>query len=127
MARFTERAKDGNIFFPKCFEKCHGVADGSQCANCDHYDRMLKKFAEYEDLEEQGLILRLPCKKGDTVYLINSAIYVNEKISKDIVADVEMRCGKILVRLSANGYVDGASFGEELFFSYEDACKKLEA
>ena len=26
------------------------------------------KLAEYEDLEEQGLILRLPCKVGDTVY-----------------------------------------------------------
>ena len=30
----------------------------------------------YEDLEEQGLLLKLPCKIGDTVYqLINSHIY----------------------------------------------------
>ena len=27
-----------------------------------------KKLKEYEDLEEQGLLLRLPCKVGDTVY-----------------------------------------------------------
>ena len=29
------------------------------------------KLKEYEDLEEQGLLLKLPCKVGDTVYLIN--------------------------------------------------------
>ena len=30
-----------------------------------------EKLAEYEDLEEQGLLLRLPCKVGDTVYYIS--------------------------------------------------------
>ena len=32
--------------------------------------RCLKKLQEYEDSEEQGLLLRLPCKVGDTVYCI---------------------------------------------------------
>ena len=27
-----------------------------------------KKLKEYKDLEKQGLLLRLPCKVGDTVY-----------------------------------------------------------
>ena len=31
-----------------------------------------EKLKEYEDLEEQGLLLRLPCKVGDIVYLIKS-------------------------------------------------------
>ena len=31
----------------------------------------LEKLAEYEDLEEQGLLIKLPCKVGDTVYAIN--------------------------------------------------------
>ena len=31
---------------------------------------ILGKLAEYEDLEEQGLLLRLPCKVGSTVYAI---------------------------------------------------------
>lgn len=30
----------------------------------------LEKLAEYEDLEEQGLLLLLPCKVGSTVYAI---------------------------------------------------------
>ena len=32
--------------------------------------QMADKLADYEDTEEQGLLLRLPCKVGDTVYLI---------------------------------------------------------
>lgn len=28
----------------------------------------IDKLAEYGDLEEQGLLIRLPCKVGDTVY-----------------------------------------------------------
>ena len=30
------------------------------------------KLGAYEDAEEQGLLLRLPCKVGDTVYVISS-------------------------------------------------------
>ena len=36
---------------------------------------ILQELKEYRDLEEQGLLLKLPCKIGDTVYqLINSHI-----------------------------------------------------
>ena len=35
-------------------------------------DNCLHKLAEYEDLEEQGLLLRLPCKAGDTVWYIDN-------------------------------------------------------
>ena len=31
----------------------------------------LMKCKEYEELEEQGLLLQLPCKVGDTVYIIS--------------------------------------------------------
>ena len=30
--------------------------------------RIAEKLKEYEDLEEQGLLLRLPCKVGSTLY-----------------------------------------------------------
>lgn len=32
---------------------------------------VLTKLADYEDLEEQGRIIKLPCKVGDVVYRIN--------------------------------------------------------
>ena len=37
---------------------------------------ILQELKEYRNLEEQGLLLKLPCKIGDTVYqLINSHIH----------------------------------------------------
>lgn len=37
--------------------------------NC--YDRKIyNKLKYYEDLEEQGLLMKLPCKVGDTVYVV---------------------------------------------------------
>lgn len=42
--------------------------------NCRCFQNILKKLAEYEDLEEQGKILKLPCKVGDTVYVIPSEV-----------------------------------------------------
>ena len=38
--------------------------------SCYSTRKIVEKLAEYEDLEEQGLLLRLPCKVGDTVYCI---------------------------------------------------------
>lgn len=36
------------------------------------------KLAEYEDLEEQGKLLKLPCAVGDTYYCIDDGTYPNE-------------------------------------------------
>ena len=33
--------------------------------------KLAEKLEEYEDLEEQGKLLKLPCAVGDTVYRIN--------------------------------------------------------
>lgn len=32
---------------------------------------LTERLAKYEDMEEQGLLVRLPCKVGDTVYWLN--------------------------------------------------------
>lgn len=37
----------------------------------------LKELKEYKQLEEQGLLLRLPCKVGDTIY-VNGILGVGE-------------------------------------------------
>ena len=44
---------------------------------------VIYKLAEYEDLEEQGLLPKLPCKVGDTVYCIMTGLsYKNPSIFK---------------------------------------------
>lgn len=68
MERLTARDEQGFAHYPYCFEKCNGDAVGIKCQTCDFDDKICNKLAEYEDLEEQGLLLKLPCKKGDTVW-----------------------------------------------------------
>lgn len=45
-----------------------GCYEEGGCRNGCHIIKMYRKLAEYEDLEEQGKFLKLPCAVGDTVY-----------------------------------------------------------
>ena len=60
MERLTEWKDDKKLLAKTKFSGDFGSAN------------VLNRLAEYEDLEEQGLLLRLPCKAGSTVYLIRS-------------------------------------------------------
>lgn len=68
MERLTEKNDGGSHYFPKCFEKCGGLGASDKCNNCENTISICEKLGAYEDAEEQGLLLRLPCKIGDTVY-----------------------------------------------------------
>lgn len=37
--------------------------------DCEEIDAVYRKLKDYEDLEEQGRFVILPCKVGDTVYV----------------------------------------------------------
>ena len=41
-------------------------------AYCYELKEMIEKLAHYEDLEEQGRLIELPCKVGDTVYVFKT-------------------------------------------------------
>lgn len=61
---------------------------------------VVHKLAEYEDLEEQGLLLKLPCKVGDTIFVIPSKVNYklnilngqteNNRIYKQTVHSIQM-------------------------------------
>lgn len=69
-----------------------------------------KKLKEYKDLEEQGLLLRLPCKVGSTVYHI-----ANKRILEVENADVFFLCLCV-----AEG-----RFGKTVYLTQEEAERKL--
>lgn len=58
------------------------------------HQRCVNKLAELEDLEEQGKLLILPCKPGDTVYLLVTDIagisYIVPHKVKNIIYCVEI-------------------------------------
>ena len=69
MERLTNR-----IFVPKGEREVVVFTQGEYIdtmpAEMTHEDirKVLRKLCEYEDLEEQGLLLRLPCKVGDIIW-----------------------------------------------------------
>lgn len=67
MERLTKTYLDGT----------HGASDSLPCGenSYDYKNLLIEKLGEYEELEEQGRLVKLPCKEaytqsGDIVYLI---------------------------------------------------------
>lgn len=96
-------------------------------------DKILTKLAVYEDLEEQGLLVKLPCKVGDTVYRVNAG--AKQPIIPMTVSEIHFLCYKNerAVRFDAIGKEDmGEScyrledIGRIVFLTREEAEKKLE-
>lgn len=77
MERLTERYKDSianTVLIRECGDKlCKDICDDIECdcSKCE-LEKALEKLADYEDLEEQGLLVRLPVKIGDDIYKIPS-------------------------------------------------------
>lgn len=96
----------------------------------------LDMLTTYEDLEEQGLLVRLPCKPGDDVYVISlrggrhivPAVVLNisflvfsshSKNATDMVINVTTKSNKkIIYHLE--------DIGKVMFLTREEAEKKLE-
>lgn len=73
MERLTERFENGQVGTLGCGNNCkynYRYCDNA-LENCPTIAKIFEKLADYEDAEEQGLFLRLPCKVGDTVYKPN--------------------------------------------------------
>lgn len=63
MKRLTFEVHDGGMFVKEYDVKTFDIEDEVM-----HTGNAIRKLAEYEDLEEQGKLLRLSCAVGDTVY-----------------------------------------------------------
>ena len=60
MERLTDKNDVGSYFYPKCFEKCDGLGASSKCDNCEIMTSVCEKLGKYEDLEEQGRLIKIP-------------------------------------------------------------------
>ena len=87
---------------------------------------ILEKLAEYEDLEEQGLLLRLPCKVGTTVYNTTWWDDVQEKVKVD-GKTFYRTLHKHKVSKSTFSLVDIYDFGKTVFLTKAEAEQKLKS
>ena len=93
------------------------------------YDQLmeaLEKLTEYQKLEEQGLLIKLPCKVGDTVYQNNyDRTMENYKV---IGFEIDER-GQLYVRVLIERPAATLKLSyrkEDLYFSREEAEKALD-
>lgn len=102
----------------------------------DDIRAVLKKLADYEDLEEQGLLVKLPCKVGDIIwdndfgypqsYEINAYSYgycdsyVESYVEEEVVFYFENS------NRSITGSFPMSEIGKTVFLTREEAEKKLE-
>lgn len=113
MQRLTKDSK-GLMVCDECYN------EKSDCGYCESISEAIQKLAEYEDLEEQGLLLRLPRR---AYFIKNNKVL--EGWVKEVVYSV---CRKLLLDIryddssldSYRGYV-----GNDVFLTKEEAEAKL--
>lgn len=141
MERLTKRIEDGNILLTEVGDiACKCFCDNytlSGCWECP-VEKAIEKLADYEDAEEQGLLVRLPCKIGDTVWELCLCDDGNYKIFPMIVKTIseygtlrQVKKDKTIWNIYAESdytymYKSFADFGKTVFSTKEEAEKKLE-
>lgn len=140
MERLTDYSDNGyayiiDVGYKTCEEFCKCVVDG--CKNC-YIQQAFKKLATYEDLEEQGVLVRLPCKVGDTVWELCLCDDGNYRIFPMIVKTIseygtlkQVKKDITIWNIYAESdytymYKSFADFGKTVFSTKEEAEKKLE-
>lgn len=118
MERLTKRIDENHLCIEVCEKAC--IEGNTFCPKCKPFTAVLKKLMEYEDLEEQGLLLKLPCKAGDVVYYPSE--YWKRVFEYAVIGicvyteDIWIKCG--------NGY--SYILGREIFLTKAEAEKALE-
>lgn len=127
MERLTQKAPDSEMVWFKDKERLF-----EPCEMSAHQSRMaIAKLAVYEQAEEQGLLLRLPCKLGDTIYEVsyeNRKYIIREHIVNQFVY-IAYRKPRIEIYYEGeNGFLSSSITGQlddGLFLNREEAEAKL--
>ena len=126
MDRLTTR-KYGEIVSSKrekkeihCSNFCNNCSQGS--GNCEYVKDMIEKLAEYEDLEEKGLVLKLPCKLGDTLHWFDGFGNYQQSIVNCIYIENGLDDIKIETLICT---LDASELNKTVFLTREEAEKAL--
>ena len=140
MERLTDRCWRNLDPWECCGQNFHcsrKLNDDGGCINGCIVPKLYKHLAEYEDLEEQGLLLKLPCKVGTVAYLIDHNFVRMERkpikcIIDEFTVDRYNDCYAVL-NGAENFYmmrrfraINIKQFGEIIFLTKEEAEKALE-
>lgn len=85
--------------------------------------KYLEELEKYKTAEQQGLLMKLPCKIGDAIYRMTPETSV--PITRDIIMQITICDGFILLHGEVISEIDAAEIGETAFLSTEEADRKL--
>ena len=88
--------------------------------------KVAEKLKNYEDAEEQGLLLRLPCKVGDNIYIIKP--YGIEEASITGISeadDIDCFCFEIYIDPDCHEIIALEEFNDTWFLTKAEAEAKL--
>lgn len=136
MERLTYVAENGKVLFhPADLPDDEGITI-TQLAKDGRYkalEEIAERLANREQAEEQGLLLRLPCKVGDTLYRVNKGAKEPVIMMRVIQLYVkQLHKNRTVIRIDAindNDMDESCYFlediGEKVFFTREEAEAKL--
>ena len=126
MDRLTARDSFGTPYYPYC-DNVKGC--GGYCAQCNFETKTMDKLADYEDLEEQGRLIKLPCKVGDTVYAIgfnnNKPIIYESVVLNILITEKEIVFNVKVDEFKINSQLKQSMFGKTVFLTQAEAEQKL--
>ncbi len=99
--------------------------------DCEWLADCLTKFKEYQQLEEQGRLIKLPCKVGDVVYFAHhDRVISSEVLSEKYRAEAENHGVFIRERLTidvegVSAEIDFGDIGKTVFLTKSAAEAKL--
>lgn len=91
-------------------------------------NQCFEKLAKYEDLEEQGLLFRLPCKVGDIVYYEHPYSSVHTGIQAYQITNIMISQNKKGVwtkKYRAMMLLNGKIIDSQINFSFDDIGKTV--
>ena len=129
MERLTERFENGQVGVADCGKNCkhdHRFCENAR-EDCPTFEDIYEKLATYEDAEEQGRLVKLPCKVGDTVYGMSMGKFISLTVN-----EISIFCIKgekiINAKCQSNdvfrNYVEW-EFSKTVFLTREEAEAKL--
>lgn len=106
MERLTIKKEDGSYTFDQA---------------ASQLPLIMQKLGEMEDAEEQGKLIRFPCKVGETVYVLTPKKndYIETDVKRIVVYDNDIEIVTCICVRSIK------EIGKTVFFTREQAEKKI--
>jgi len=139
MERLTERDEFGNADIIALSDVMPELYAELSFSETNALTDALNKLADYEDAEENGLLVHLPCKVGDTVYAIPSETNyrlniangypANNRVYKQRVNRIEFFENNVFLLTTCDGTQahHSAFFNNTWFLSEKEAEQALKA